>query len=495
MKSSHQLKSEKRIFLIVLTMIPIVVNAFTFYLSFTSARTNIDLVTARVVSLITKDTENNRSIASDLGAMFQLPDHMLNSRLRIDIQKLAHLVSADHAGGESPAWKADIDLIHRKKFTIMRSFWRSFNDDNKSRFTTYYIDGDAGYYYLFQSEQAIKMHGSNPHFRLSDYIEHTTAVLKNSHGFIVPDPFYSNVYEDSITHLPAMTIGSPVVIKDFSAKGSKMSGIIATDYNRDDLALLFHNAFNELGVNSSGYDMTIHSVKRNDIPMSIFPDNRAWLSFNLGDVKLMDGFSLNTRVHFLELLRIKLGGFVGSNLIMLLFLLLFIRSHRRIELMMDKLTTDSLTRALSREGGKTVIDNTPESQTTILVTLDLNDFKFINDNWGHHAGDETLIFFANYLLKSTRQGDHLIRMGGDEFILILPNTSTEQARRMMTKRAADLIGFPFENTTIPLSFSWGISDMESGFTESYKKADENLYEMKKLKKQPRAEISQTAKAI
>jgi diguanylate cyclase (GGDEF)-like protein len=482
MKNTHQLKSEKKIFLVVLTVMLITVNAFSLYISFSSAKTNIELVTSRVVSVINKDTQNNRSIASDLGSMLQLPDHMLNTSLRIDIDKLTDSVNDRLGDSELPAWKADIDNIHRKKFTILRSFWRNFSESNKSQFTTYYTDGDEGYYYMFNSQKAVKIHGSNPHFRLSGYVENTSAMLKNNRGFIVPELFYSNVYEDSMTRLPTITIGSPVVINDFSDQGSKMSGIIATDYTQDDLALLFRNAFEELGIPKDGYDISIHSAKGHDIPMNIFPDNGPWVHFGLGDIKLMDGFCLSTRVHLMELLRIKLTGIVISNIIMLFFFIIFIRSHQRIEQMMDKLTTDSLTQALSREGGRIVMDNLPNNRNTILVTMDLNDFKIINDTWGHHVGDEALIYFAEYLLQSVRHGDHLIRMGGDEFVLFLQNTTPAQARQVMDRRVAELSGFPFEETTIPLSFSYGISEWIHGFTESYKKADENLYEMKKQRK-------------
>jgi diguanylate cyclase (GGDEF)-like protein len=482
MKNLHQLKSEKKIFLVVLTVMLVTVNAFSLYIAFSSAKTTIELVTSRVVSVINKDTQNNRSIASDLGSMLQLPDHMLSTSLRIDINKLSGVINERLSDSELPAWKADIDATHRKKFTILRYFWRNFSDGNKSRFTTYYTDGDAGYYYMFNSQKAMKIHGSNPHFRLSGYVENTSAMLKNNRGFIVPELFYSNVYQDSMTKLPTITIGSPVVINDFSAQGSKMSGIIATDYTRDDLSLLFRDAFKELGIENGGYDINIHSVKGNDIAMNIFPGNGSPFHFKLGNIKLMDGFYLSSRVHLEELLRIKFTGLVITNIIMLFFFLIFIRSHKRIESMMDKLTTDSLTQALSREGGRIVTENIANSRSTILVTMDLNDFKIINDTWGHHVGDEALIFFADYLLQSVRQGDHLIRMGGDEFILLLQNTTPGQARQVMDRRVAELSYFPFENTTIPLSFSYGISELAHGFTESYKKADENLYEMKKQQK-------------
>lgn len=482
MKNSHQLKSEKKLFLIVLAVMLVIVNTFSFYLAMSSARTNIELVTSRVLRQTTKDTQNNRSMASDLSTMLQLPDSMLSRSLRIDMNTLSG-TGDDRLGDRSlPAWKADIDHAHRKKFTILRSFWRNFNDANKSRFTTYYTDGDTGYYYVFNTEKALKIQGENPHFRLSGYIDSISGLLKSNHGFVVPDLFYSNVYTDAITHLPTITIGSPVVIKDFNGQGSKMSGIIAIDYTREDLASLFRGAFDELNLATSGYDIRVHSMKGNDVEMKLFPENGSWLDFDLGDIKLKNTFCLSTRVSFMELLRIKLTGILFSNIIILFFYMVFTRSHRRIEQMMDKLTTDSLTEALSREGGKIVTEGIPNSRNTILVAMDLNDFKTINDTWGHHAGDEALIFFAKYLLESVRQGDHLIRMGGDEFVLLLQNMTIVQAHKMMAKRVAELSCFPFENSTIPLSFSYGISELTNGFTESYKKADEELYEMKKQRK-------------
>lgn len=495
MKNSLQLKSEKKLFLVVLAVMLVIVNAFTFYISFSTARTNVELVTARVLRLTMKDTQNNRSMASDLSSMLLLPDSMLNRSLRIDINKLSGSLNDRFSDSSLPAWETDIDYAHRKKFTILRSFWRNFSDANKSRFTTYYTDGDTGYYYVFNSEKALKIQGENPHFRLSGYIETTSRLLKNNHGFVVPELFYSNVYTDAITKLPTITIGSPVVIKDFNGEGSKMSGIIAIDYTRDDMACLFRDAFAELNLANAGYDIGIHSHKGNDVEMTIFPENGSWVDFNLGDIKLMNGFYLSTRVSFIELLRIKLTGILLANVLMLFFFLIFTRSHKRLEKMMDKLTSDSLTEALSREGGKIVTESIPDSRTTILIAMDLNDFKPINDTWGHHAGDEALIFFANYILQSVRQGDHLIRMGGDEFVLLLQNTTTEQARKMMDNRVAELSGFAFENLTIPLSFSYGISELIHGFTESYKKADEQLYEMKKKRKARHSQLEELQPAL
>ena len=55
--------------------------------------------------------------------------------------------------------------------------------------------------------------------------------------------------------------------------------------------------------------------------------------------------------------------------------------------------------------------------------IDLDKFKSINDSYGHNIGDKVLIYFTQLINKSIRETDYLFRMGGDEFYLLLNNTS------------------------------------------------------------------------
>ncbi len=77
-----------------------------------------------------------------------------------------------------------------------------------------------------------------------------------------------------------------------------------------------------------------------------------------------------------------------------------------------------------------------DQQPLAVFMIDLNDFKQINDTWGHAAGDEALVWVTRRMRESLREGDHLGRLGGDEFLAILPGTSHEQAREL----AARLVG-------------------------------------------------------
>ncbi len=84
-----------------------------------------------------------------------------------------------------------------------------------------------------------------------------------------------------------------------------------------------------------------------------------------------------------------------------------------------------------------------------LVLFDLDDFKRINDTQGHPAGDDALRHFADQLKATARKADIVCRHGGDEFAVILPETSREQAERFVERVAgnatAGIAALPCDN--------------------------------------------------
>lgn len=74
-----------------------------------------------------------------------------------------------------------------------------------------------------------------------------------------------------------------------------------------------------------------------------------------------------------------------------------------------------------------------DQQPLAIFMIDLNDFKQINDTWGHAAGDEALVWVTRRMRESLRESDHLGRLGGDEFLAILPGTSHDQARELAVR--------------------------------------------------------------
>lgn len=118
------------------------------------------------------------------------------------------------------------------------------------------------------------------------------------------------------------------------------------------------------------------------------------------------------------------------------------------------------------------------------IMLDIDHFKEINDTFGHAAGDKILRAVADRLVNVMRKVDILARYGGDEFIILLPETSQEGARRLAERLRTALTCQPetIENTSVLLSASMGISSTHGGsdltLDELIRRADQALYASK-----------------
>lgn len=121
-----------------------------------------------------------------------------------------------------------------------------------------------------------------------------------------------------------------------------------------------------------------------------------------------------------------------------------------------------------------------------VAFLDLNDFKAINDTYGHEVVDLVLAHFADILTHLSRVSDAVARYAGDEFVIILPETSRLDAESIMQRISGYVIDHPavHGSLTIPVSFSYGCaatSDTEIKSPEGLlRKADERLYRAKHL---------------
>lgn len=125
-------------------------------------------------------------------------------------------------------------------------------------------------------------------------------------------------------------------------------------------------------------------------------------------------------------------------------------------------------------------------QSLSLMILDINDFKIINDTFGHLKGDQVLQHFAGVLTKSIRTSDMVFRLGGDEFAIIL-QPSDQQAINIVIKRIFKEIEKNTFLSELNFSSSIGFSHWQMGqsATELFVTADKNLYVNKALSKRDR----------
>ena len=120
------------------------------------------------------------------------------------------------------------------------------------------------------------------------------------------------------------------------------------------------------------------------------------------------------------------------------------------------------------------------SSTTIML-LDLDHFKRVNDTWGHPAGDSVLRHVAALVNGSIRSTDLAGRLGGEEFIILLPATSGESARKIAEKirQRLEITPVPWEALRIRVTASIGVSSTSAAenrdFETLYTEADKALY--------------------
>ncbi len=119
-----------------------------------------------------------------------------------------------------------------------------------------------------------------------------------------------------------------------------------------------------------------------------------------------------------------------------------------------------------------------------ILTLDLNSFKQINDTYGHPAGDQVLQEFAARLNQVIRGADLAVRLGGDEFLVLLPECTVQQLQLVLGRLGS--LEVDWHGQTIPVTFSAGWKQYEMGERpeEMLTRADELLYARKRAGKRP-----------
>ncbi|MCE5299978.1 MAG: GGDEF domain-containing protein [Spirochaetia bacterium] len=112
-----------------------------------------------------------------------------------------------------------------------------------------------------------------------------------------------------------------------------------------------------------------------------------------------------------------------------------------------------------------------------LVYFDVDNFKAINDNYGHNAGDELLVTLARAIRRNIRPTDVVARLGGDEFAVLLIETGPQQARKVLPKLQTKMKE-ALEQTEISVTFSFGVvTFLKSPISidDMIKKADDMMY--------------------
>jgi diguanylate cyclase (GGDEF)-like protein len=123
-----------------------------------------------------------------------------------------------------------------------------------------------------------------------------------------------------------------------------------------------------------------------------------------------------------------------------------------------------------------------EKTPLCLGLIDLDHFKVVNDTYGHECGDHVLVHLANLIDESIRAGDIVCRVGGEELVVLMPNTAIEEAGEILERLRMTIqnASIPWKSHSISLTASTGLSEYKAQRDKEtiYTNADQALYSAK-----------------
>ncbi len=244
---------------------------------------------------------------------------------------------------------------------------------------------------------------------------------------------------------------------------------------------LFHNAYKEIAKKSlSSYDNTNKSIKKlarmHEETLSKCIDEHIDLpsiTSKFNDIQLQMNNEVNKANSVITKLTLQ------------------------VKALEEKTNLDALTKVFNRRALSSYLNdacsNEKSSYNFHVLVLDIDDFKLINDTYGHVAGDKVLIFIANILRKTLREGDKIFRYGGEEFVIILNRVNDLQCKNTSNRllaiiRENKLI---YKGETLKVTMSIGATKFVQGDTPDalIARADSALYRAKRNgKNQLRTEV-------
>ena len=146
---------------------------------------------------------------------------------------------------------------------------------------------------------------------------------------------------------------------------------------------------------------------------------------------------------------------------------------------------DGMTGCFSRQSGEELLDlqfvlSCRIKSPLSLAFIDLDHFKQVNDRFGHDAGDRVLVAAAESIRRQLRAGDMLMRWGGEEFLLVMPNINSRQALQALNRVVKN--GFGSRPDGTPITASVGIAERQADGVTGWKSlvelADARMYQAK-----------------
>lgn len=207
----------------------------------------------------------------------------------------------------------------------------------------------------------------------------------------------------------------------------------------------------------------------------------------IGEWVLAAEYSEAPAVHASALLARIAGWLITLVIVALSYMLFRAYSIQKGLSLYDSLTGVANRRLFNIKIRDALIRARRSKKLVAVVFIDLDKFKYVNDTYGHKAGDQVLVDTSQRVQSLLRESDTLARVGGDEFVLVLESlASLEDSQGIVRKIQKEIESITIDSTSVHISASIGLSvyphDGTSG-EELLKKADQEMYKMKQRTKE------------
>ena len=165
--------------------------------------------------------------------------------------------------------------------------------------------------------------------------------------------------------------------------------------------------------------------------------------------------------------------------------------YKQIEVLTYYAAFDSMTDALNKRIGikllkKKIFETKANGDNLTVCFIDVDKLKKINDNFGHAEGDKLLINVGKIISTSIRRDDLLIRLGGDEFLVVFPKTNLSYAKKILRRVCSQIeIANDSKAYQYDIDLSYGFAefstDREINVNDLIRKADKEMYKKKMAK--------------
>lgn len=322
-------------------------------------------------------------------------------------------------------------------------------------------------------------------------------------GYVMssPDTVSKNINKDTLAIVKSrpywqktaanhnqVTVSGPAIFGEFSLSEPVLSMTLPVMYkDKFQGAIALNIEVDKLLNKQSKLTNLIHLIDNKTTPV---PDNayrEKLLNIDGFDFHHLLYYELNWHDEFKNFLEVKKFNLTVVFIVYLFSVVTLFYFNSRVEQahLKDLAARDPMTGLLNRRGLETFLSKIKYGEYAVIAVLDIDDFKVINDTYGHDVGDNVICYVADQLETNTRDSDAVARFGGEEFVVYLTGHNVERMKQIMQRVKDAIVTDSSRVIDSGFTISGGVEVVKKSsgdFETWFKAADEKLYQAKKTGK-------------